>query len=464
MQSFRSSLIGDRAFYKRVFSVSVPIVIQYSVNNIVNLLDNIMVGQLGNEQMAGVAVAGQLVFIFFLCVFGGLAGPGIFGAQFYGAGDTEGLKNTFRLKVWIGGILVVAASLVMVLFGQPLMRLFLTGEGDPASAAKMLSVGQEYLLYLLPGHLPFALAMCYASTLRETGETMLPMKASIAAVLTNLFGNWVLIFGHLGLPALGVRGAAIATVISRLVELSILLLVVRKNPQFSFFKGIYRTLKVPFQLLTKVLKKGLPLLVNEFFWSLGMTTLTQSYSMRALIVMSGLSISSSVTNLFNVFFLSIGNAVGIIVGQTLGSGDLKKAREDANKMLFLTFVVCLFVGSLMALLSGLFPRFYNTSQEARDLAAGFILISALYMPINAVTNSCYFTLRSGGSTLITFLFDSAFTWLFMIPVTLFLVHKTQLPILPLYLISQGSNLVKCAIGLLLVRSGRWQKNIVEHSA
>lgn len=462
MGRFRSTFIGDKAFYRSVLAIMIPVVVQHSVTNFVNLLDNIMVGQLGTEQMSGVAIANQLIFVFSLCIFGGLSGPGIFGAQYYGAGDTEGLRHTFRIKVWFSAIITALVVLVFFIWQTPLIRLFLRGDGDPLLAEAMLVHAKDYLLFMVPGMLPFALSMSYATTYRETGETMLPMKAGIAAVLTNLLFNWLLIFGNLGFPAWGVKGAAIATVISRFVELGILLSAAHRQERFSFFRKIYRNLRVPADLLLRVLKKGSPLFLNEVLWSLGMAAMTQAYSTRGLLVLSALNIASTATNLFNVFFYGVGNAVAVLVGHSLGAGNIKKARADVWKLLFLSFAMCIGVGAVLASLSGVFPGLYNVDGAAKRMAGIFIIISAVLMPIHAVTHGSYFTLRSGGSTIITFLFDSAFTWLLLLPLTQALVHWTALPIVPLYLVTQSANLVKFAAGILLVRAGVWQKNIVAH--
>ncbi len=457
---FRRTFIGNRAFYRMVMGIVVPVIIQNSVTNIVNLLDNIMVGQVGTAEMSGVAIANQLLFVFNLCVFGGLSGPSIFGAQYYGAGDMEGLRNTFRIKLWIAFALLVLALAAFLGWGDPLIRTYLTGQGDPASAGVMFDSGRAYLMIMLAGLLPFALSQCYSGTLRETGETVLPMKAGVAAVLTNLFGNWVLIYGNLGMPALGVEGAAIATVISRFVELGIILVSIRQNPVHAFLRGVYRTLHVPARLFVSVMKKGMPLLVNEALWSVGMATLMQIYSVRGLMVLAGLNIASTITNLFNVVFISMGSAVAVVVGQALGAGDMERARGDAWKLMFFSFALCLGIGGLLAALSPELPRIYPADEAVYTLAARFILTSACFMPLNAVTHCSYFTLRSGGSTLVTFLFDSAFTWAVNIPFAMLLVYATQMDILLLYPLCQAVELLKSGLGLALVGKGVWIRNIV----
>ena len=460
LSRLRRTFVGDRAFYKIVLSIAVPVIIQNSVSNVVNLLDNVMVGQVGTAEMSGVAIANQLLFVFNLCVFGGLSGPSIFGAQFYGAGDMEGLKNTFRIKLWIALSILVLALAIFLGWGDQLISTYLTGSGEAADAALMFATAKEYLFIMLIGLLPFSLAQAYSGTLRETGETVLPMQASIAAVLTNLVGNWILIYGHFGAPALGVAGAAIATVFSRFVELAIIFYGIRKNPKFSFLRGAYSTLKVPAALIKSVMRKGMPLLVNEALWSVGMATLMQIYSVRGLMVLAGLNIASTVTNLFNVVFISMGNAVAVIVGQSLGANDMQKARGDAWKLLAFSSGVCIVVGGILAALSPVMPLIYPAGADVHALATVFILTGACFMPIHAITHCTYFTLRAGGSTVVTFLFDSAFTWGVSIPFALLMVYKTDLHMMALYPVCQSIDLLKCGVGVFLVGKGVWIRNIV----
>ncbi|MHC1785719.1 MAG: MATE family efflux transporter [Christensenellales bacterium] len=458
--SFKQKFIGDRAFYRSVAAIVVPIIIQMSVSNVVNLLDNMMVGQLGTAALSGVAICSQMIFVFYLCLFGGLSGPGIFGAQFFGAGNMEGVRDAFRLKLWISLIVILVALGVFLIGGESLVRLYLTGDGDPQEAQSMLRYALDYLHIMLLSFLPFALTTIYAGTLREGGETMLPMKAGIAAVVTNLIGNWLLIYGNLGFPQWGVKGAAIATVISRFVELAIILLVMHRSRRFAFMHGVYRKLKVSLSFVKTVLRKGAPLLANEFLWSLGMATLTQIYSVRGLSVLAGMNIANTINNLFNVVFLSMGNAVAVMIGQSLGANNMHKAKGDVWRLMILSVGACVVIGGSMALLSPFFPRLYKTSEEVRHLASAFMLTMALYMPTYAVSHCCFFTMRSGGSTLLTFLFDAAYMWVVNIPLALALAHLTGIPIIYLFPLCEAAGLFKMALGIFLVNKGIWARNIV----
>lgn len=462
-QRARKTLIGSKAFYMTVLSLLIPMVVQNSITNFVNLLDNLMVGALGDAEMSGVSIANQLMFVFNLCIFGGLSGAGIFGAQFYGAGDIEGLRATFRIKIYESVLLLIIAFAAFIGFGDKLITLFLKGDGDPAQAEMMLANGLEYLRVMLIGLPAFAFSQCYAGTLREMGETKLPMVASIAAVLTNCLFNYILIFGKFGFPRLGVTGAAAATVLSRYVELFIIVIASHlRKKEFTFLQGIYRTMKVPMGLLKSVIRMGSPLLFNEALWSTGMSTLTAVYSLCGLTVVSALSITSTISNLFNVVFLSMGTAVSVMVGQALGADDYDRAKSTVWQLIFFSCVGSVVMGLLLITFSSVIPRAYTgVTEDVRHLASQLLIFSAMSMPIHAFANCSYFTLRSGGKTFITFLFDSGYTWVISVPLAYCLIVFIGLPIRPVYATLQLIDILKCVLGFILIKKGVWIQNIAK---
>ena len=458
-----SHYIGDRVFYKRVFRIAVPIMVQNGITNFVNLLDNVMVGQVGTIPMSGVSIVNGLIFVFNLCVFGASSGAGIFTAQFHGSQDNEGVRYTFRFKALVLAAIGILGMVIFTAFGTNLVGLYLTGEGDAATAAGAMEYALEYLAVMVWGFPAFALANAYSSTLRETGETTVPMAAGIAAVLVNLVGNYILIFGHFGAPAMGVEGAALATVLSRYVELLLIASWVHRHPgKNPYILGAFRSLYIPGKLLKSIIIKGMPLLINEFLWASGMAILNQCYSTCGLDVVPAQNISSTFYNVASVVFLSMGNAVGIIMGQLLGAGSTEvQIRENNRKLIFASVMTGIFFGSLMATFSGAFPRMYNTTDSVRILATKLICVSAALMPFNSYTNATYFTLRSGGQTLVTFLFDSCFVWCFCVPLAFCLSRFTEIGILPLYIICQGTDLVKCALGCWMLKQGKWIQNLTQ---
>jgi len=460
---FRNTFIGDREFYTTVIMLVLPIIVQNAISNFVNLLDNVMIGQVGTPQMSGVAIANQLIFVFNLTLFGGLSGAGIFGAQFFGAGDHEGFRYTVRFKLWTVAVTLVVAIIVFLTCGDQLISLYLTGEGDAVERAAMLEYGRSYFRIMLWGLLPFALSQAYGGSLREMGEAMLPMKASLVGVITNLCLNYLLIYGKFGFPALGVEGAAIATVISRFAELAIIVVYAHRNSgRFQFIDGLYQSVRIPKELVLNIIKKGMPLLANELFWSLGMSTLTQIFSTRGLNVVAALNITSTISNLFNVFVFSMGTAVAVMVGQALGANDIADAKQTAWRLIFFNVCTCFVVGGALIAFSPTIPYIYNTTDYVRMLAARFMQTSAIYMAFNAVSNCAYFTIRSGGKTFITFLFDSVYVWVVFVPFAYVLTHYTTLDILVLYPVCYLTDVLKCIIGVIIVKDGRWAQNMVSN--
>ena len=454
--------IGDKAFYKMVLMVAVPIIVQNGITNFVGVLDNIMVGRVGTEQMSGVAIVNQLMTVFNISIFGAISGAGIFSAQFFGCKDHKGVQNTFRFTIFSCMALGLASLLIFGVWGEELILLYLHGEAqDEASLQAALGYGKQYLLVMLLGLFPFGVEQIYSSTMRECGETMVPMKAGVTAVLVNLVLNTLLIFGLFGFPALGVVGAAIATVISRYVQAAIVVIWCHKHgARLPFIENVYRTMKIPGHLVLNILKKGTPLMLNEILWSMGMAMLMQCYSTRGLDTVAGLNISSTITNLFNVVFIAMGSALSIVVGQLLGAGKLEDAKEADTRLITLTVMSCFVMGGLLVLFAPLFPMLYNTTDEVKSLATAFMRVSAVCMPLHGFMHATYFTLRSGGKTIITFLFDSAFVWCINIPVAYVLSRYTGMPIIPLYLVCQLVDIVKCVVGLILVKKGIWLNILV----
>jgi putative MATE family efflux protein len=455
-----SKYIGNKAFYRRVIQVMLPIVIQQGITNFVGLLDNIMVGQVGTEQMSGVAITNQLLFIFQLCIFGSLSGAGIFCAQYFGKGDHKKIQSVFRYKVLSTILITVLSVSVFWFFQEPLIRLFLTDTGSGGDLTATLNYGKTYLSIMLVGLVPFAAVQLYSSTMRETGETAIPMQASTLAVLLNMVLNYILIFGHFGAPKMGVAGAALATTISRFAELGLILIYARvRRDKFPYFTGVYRTLKVPAPLAKEITKKGMPLLLNELLWSLGTTLIVQCYSTRGLDAVAAYNISSTVTNFFSIMVLSMGTAISILVGQELGAGDFDRAVDTNRKMIVFGVGLCLIATALLALAAPLFPDIYNTTQEVRDLAMHLLRLDAVFLTARGLYNNCYFTLRSGGKAMLTFLFDSVSMWVINLPVALILAHLTALPLLTMYLIVQIFDALKALAGLFLVHKGIWIHNL-----
>ena len=435
--------------------------IQSGITNFVSMLDNVMVGRVGTLQMSGVAIANEWVFIFSLCTFGCLSGAGIFGAQFYGKRDMEGMRDTFRFKLISGAVLGIIGILFLKFFGDWFIALYMTGDNSAEDMALTATYARQYMDIIIWQLVPFVIVQLYASTLKETSETVKPMTASLIAVLVNLTGNYLLIYGKCGLPCLGVRGAAIATVAARFVEMGYIVIWTHSHKEKNeWIIGAYKSLRVPKELAKKIIIKGTPLLLNEGLWSAGITVLNQSYAYRGLQVVAAMNICFTEVDVLNVVYLSLGSAVAILAGQLLGAGKLAEAKDFANKVLAFAIFIGAVVGVFMAALAGVFPRIYNTEEEVRHLATLFIIVFACSAPVSAYLNSSYFIIRSGGRTLITFLFDCVFIWTVSVPIARVLGHHTDMAILGILICVQAADLIKCATGHFMIKKEIWIRNIV----
>ncbi len=456
------TFIGDKAFYRRTLAVAMPIMIQNGITNFVSLLDNIMVGRIGTEQMSGVAITNQLIFIFNLCIFGATAGAGIFTAQYYGEHNCDGVRNTLRFKLIIGALVTALAFTVFLIFGDNLIWAYLSGNSDGGDMQAAFGYAKSYLNLMLISFIPFMVLQSYSGTMRECNETMLPMKAGFVAVAVNIALNYVLIYGKLGVPALGVNGAAIATITARFTETAIVISWLhRHKKEHPYGEGLYRNFSVPKKLFRAIFPKSLSLMVNEGLWSGGMAVLAMFYCTRGLNTISGLNIANTLYNVFSVVFIALGCAISIIVGQLLGAGKFEEAKKTSTKLMFFAVICCTVIAFVLAGFAPFFPKIYNTTAEAKRIATHFLIVQAIFMPISALMNAEYFTLRSGGKTTITLIFDSAFMWFLSVPVAFILSKFTGLSAVLVFVGVQCVEIIKCIVGAIMVKKGIWIHNLTK---
>lgn len=447
--------------YRKSLLLAVPMMIQIGITNAVGLVDNLMVGSLGTESITAVSIVGQLFFVFSLAIFGGLSGPAIYGAQYYGKGNKGGYQNVFRLKLWISGLVVLVGLIVFSIWNKELIGLYLHGQEKDIDPDLTLRLGVDYLHIMLIQMIPFAIAQVYAGGLREIDESIKPMVAGIASVVTDIVFNYLLIFGKFGFPRLEVRGAALATVLARIVEMSVVVLWthlgIKKHP---FLKGVYKTVLINMKELSIVIKKGFPLFLNEFLWAGGLAAITQCYSMRGLSVVAGVNISNAICNLLNVVFVGLSQAVGIVIGQYLGAGKFEEAKKNSIKLMWFSALLTSFLSIILLFFARVFPEFYDTTRQVKNIGRNFITVTAIFFPLQAYLNTLYFTLRSGGKTVITFVFDSVFTWLVPVSAAFILCKFTSLPILVIFILIQSADIIKVVIGMYLIKKVNWVNRLV----
>ncbi|MFP4177617.1 MAG: MATE family efflux transporter [Acholeplasmataceae bacterium] len=444
-------LIGDRQFYSKLLTVTLPLVVQQLITSSVQLVDNVMVGRLGESSIASVSVVNQLFFVVILITFGIMGGAGIYSAQYFGSKDYAKLRQTFRFKL-LAAVLVGMLSLVLfTLFGPALIAVF-TDQKATASG------GMDYLRIVRFSILPWVLSVAIANTFRETGITRPLLYISIAAILINTSLNFLLIFGWFGFPALGIIGAAIATLIARVLELLLsLILLIRKGSAFS--TRIRDLFKVKRSVLSRILLMALPLTLNEGLWSLGQTTFLHAYSTRGDSALAAINITNAMSQIVFITFGAIATGVAVLVGNTLGEGALEEARANAKKLIAVSVAFAVLMGSLLFLLSFFVIDLYDVTDFTKRTAAFNIRINALFIPVYSFNMALYFILRSGGDMRSTLMMDSGYVWIVMVPVALVLAYRTALPVTTMFLIVQSLDVPKLFFALDRYRKGYWIRNL-----
>ena len=457
-----SKIIGSKEFYKMVLVIVIPIALQQLLTQFVSLIDNIMIGVVGTEQMSGVAISNQVLMVFNLAVFGIISGVSIFASQYHGSNDTIGVKKTFQFK-WIMILLTLVIGIsIFTFFGDKIISTFINSNSDDSTDPVLVqNYAWSYLKIMLIGLIPFAIKEIYATGLREAKQTFIPMLAGIIAIFVNLVFNYLLIFGKFGFPKLGIEGAAIATVISRFVELAVVVVYIHiKKEKYPFIKKVYLKAYLKFDDIKRYLPRTLLLCLNEIMWSLCITLIFQCYSKRGLDIVGAMNICNNVNNVFMTLGLALGNAISIIIGQLLGAKNYEEAYDTGVKLLAFSLFVSICT-SLLMIVSGLFiPNIYKTTDVIKAMSFKFILVAAMGMPINTFNTSSYFMIRSGGKTLLTFLFDSVFSWVIRLPLAFILVYFTSLSIIPIYILVTLSDLIKSPLAVIIIKNKIWLKTII----
>jgi len=441
----------NKQFYLSVLVIAVPFMLQQLITSSVNLLDNLMVGQLGDAAIAGVAAANRYYMIANFGIFGVGGAMSIFLAQYFGANDEEHVKQTFRYGI-ISAYVIIAPFVVLgFMFPDQILGFF-------TRDLAVIKMGSDYLRIAILTYIPMALSMTIGNAMRSLGETKVPLYSSIAAIFTNAFFNYIMIFGHLGFPALGVAGAAYATIIARMVEV-IIFLVVSKRMNFMFKTAVKDLFKISKKLVRAITIKAVPLTMNEIFWSSGMSILFMFYSTRGTEVMAGMSISGSVADLFFTLFGGMAVATTVVVSQVLGANKLDEARDNAYKLIRFSVMLSVALGILMFAFSYIAPNLYNVTDYSRETAATFLRIMSVMFWIYMSNAQCFFILRAGGDTKSTLLMDSVFMWTVNLPAVGLVTYLTGWNVFAIYLVGQSTDFFKLIVAYSLVRKEKWVKNL-----
>ena len=462
MEIRRRGLFGPGEFYKGALAIAVPIMLQQLIQSMVSLIDNFMVSGLGDVCMSGVNVAGQVLFVFMVFLNAICMSGGIFMTQFFGAKDREGMKQAFRFKLAMGLAAFIPYFLVCIVFPRQVLGLMLIGN---TQADLILDEAVGYIRIMFWMGLPMTFSVCVASSLRDLGKVKTPLVVTVAATLINTLFNWLLIYGNLGFPRLGVRGAALATVIARSVEFALFVVVyVRARPDFAVRAA--EALKIDGALFKEILKKGALVLFCEMVWVLSETVTTALYNGRGgADVVSGMASSFAIANLYFVAFGGVYSATGVLLGKTLGEGNLEKARREKTWLLSGSAVfgaaMTLFGLATTLIIPVVFGRL---SDSAVDICRRMVTLMALLMPVWVYMNTQQAVARSGGDTQMGAYTDAALTIFVMMPMVFLLALYTDVGPVVMYCGVKLVDVIKMVVFHFWLKKERWLKNLTVQEA
>jgi putative MATE family efflux protein len=449
--ALQKRFIGDRSFYREVIAISLPIILQQLITTLMGIADNIMVGQISSDVLASVTVANKYFMITQSVMFGITGGICIFISQYYGAEDHDKVQGLFLLNM-LGALTVAGISTAILLaFPRQLLGIFLTSDHT-------IAYGLEYLGYVVFSYLPFAVSLACMTALRSIGYTKAPLMISIGAVFLNVGLNYALIFGKFGLPRMGVAGAALATLIARIVEMLLFAAVISSGREyFTFSTREFRVMDK--KLLRQIWSRALPLLGNEILWSTGTTSLFWAYSFVHEPFIAALAIVEMSSGVAFVIFGGLGVSISVMIGKRLGAGLFDEAKANAGRLIVFACGFSLLMTLGMFLLAPAIPHLFNTSEAIRLMATQLLRTQALFYIVITINVSCFLIFRAGGDTKSAMAIDSGFVWFFSLPLAVFLALVVKPPLPLFYLIIQSCELLKMVIAVRYLKRGRWVVNL-----
>ncbi len=441
-------------FLPRLIRLALPIALQSLMTTTLNLVDTVMVGQLGEVQIGAIALGNQVFFLLLLFLFGVGGGGAVFASQFWGGRDVHGVRKSLAIALIVG---LAGAAFFTVLAETIPTRLLGIFTTDRA----VISEGSGYLRIVALSYFFTAISISYSFGLRSIGDTKLPMYATAVSIAFNIVGNYILIFGKLGFPAMGVRGAAISTAVARLLEVAVILTVVyRRNGPTAIRKADIRRIDRVF--VRTYFKRALPVILNEIFWSTGFTMYTVVFARMGTPFLAAYNITDTVGRLMLVFFMGTGNATAIVIGNMIGAGKIGTAERAGNTILKLAPLVSAAMGVfVIVVVAPLTPYLFSVSDQVHTLIRQFMRMFGLLI-VMKVTNMHVIVgiLRGGGDTKYALAIDILPLWLIGVPAAFLTGFVLGVPAPLVYLSLVAEELTRAVIGWRRVRSGLWVNDLI----
>ena len=434
----------SKGFYSSLVAIAIPISLQALLQNFVNMLDTIMIGRLGSVEIAAVGLGNQIFFILNMILFGITSGGGVFIAQFWGKKDLAGIRKSLGLMTLIAFVVSVIFTITCLLIPNQLIRLY---SPDP----QVIQVGGTYLRFVCLSYIPTAISFSITLALRSTERVKLPLVCTSISLFTNLIANYLLIF----VAGLGVKGAAIATIISRIIEL-VILATWSYSHKYEICGKLKELLGFNRYFIVKFLKIAFPVIINETFWGLGTSVYNAIFAHAGTNAFTAYSITGTISQLTWVFCMGFGNGIGVLIGKRIGEKKIDEAKTYAKRSMWFMPLIGAFVGVFLVPLSKLLPVFFNVDQEIIKTATAILMILIFVYPFNSFCmNWIVGVCRAGGDTVFSAVAEIVVLWCVAIPLGYVAAFVLHLPAPMIYLFFCSESIVKAIIGAIRVLSGKW---------
>lgn len=443
----------DKVFLKSMISIVIPIALQNLITSSLNMIDTLMISNVGQSSIAAVGLANQVFFFFALINFGINSGASIFISQYWGKKDITNIRRVLGFSISLGTITGIIFTIAAFFFPENIMRILIP-------EAEVIKLGSQYLRIIALSYIVTAIGFSYGIALRSTGRAKLPMKVSAISFIVNTVFNYLLIFGKFGFPALGVRGAAIATLLARVVELSLLLYAVYHDigPLTAKFKELIDWNK---SFIKSYIDTVSPVILNEGFWALGQVLYSIAYARIGEEAAAAIQLTITVQNIFFVLIRGVGNACAIMVGNNIGRGQMKKAYEYAVNFIIISVILGLTLGITMALTPDLILKLFNNINDSLYATVRTLLvIMGLSFFIRATASTIIVgILRGGGDTKFSMFLEMGSVWLIGVPAAFIGALVFKWPVQYVVILVMIEEVVKFVIGIPRVLSKKWIRQI-----
>lgn len=446
------NMLKDRRFLGKAVTIAFPVAMQGMLNTIVNLVDTMMIGTLGETSIAAVGLANKVFFVFSLLVFGIVSGSGVLAAQYWGNHDVKNIRKVLGLALMIS----IAGSLCFLIPAQlcpeAVMRIFTTSQSS-------ITVGAAYLAVVSLSYPCTAISNTYVAMLRAVGKVKAPVVISCITIGINILFNYIFIFGHFGAPAMGAPGAALATLIARIAECGALLAVtfISRSPLACRIKELWGYSSA---FLRQFAVTTGPVIANEFMWGLGTTIYSLAYGRMGDNAVAAITIATTIQDIVVVLFQGLSAAAAVILGHEMGGGNLKRAEKYAKYFLILQFLVTLAAMGICFGIRGTVIGMYSISPEVADHVRRCLNVFILYMPAKMFNYvNIVGVLRSGGDTRVCLFIDTSGVWMIGIPMAFLGGLFLKQPIYIVYAMVMFEEVYKAVIGYARYRQKKWLRNL-----